>query len=52
MQKGKVIEVRGFGTDNKKMTCRGYTIFEGDIDLKTFYETVKLVNEEFRGLFN
>lgn len=26
-KKGKSIEVRGFGIDNKKMTCSDYTLF-------------------------
>lgn len=36
LEEGEVVEARGFGIDNKKMTCQGYNKFGGDLDLATY----------------
>ena len=45
LKKGTVIEVRGFGIDNKKVTCQSYTIFDGDVDLEMCMTVCQLVRE-------
>jgi len=45
LKKGTVIEVRGFGIDNKKVTCQNYTIFDGDVDLEMCLAVCQLVQE-------
>ena len=42
-----MIEVRGFGADNKKFTCQEFNLFEGDIDLDMFNTTVKYMAEQY-----
>jgi hypothetical protein len=52
LQKGSILDARGFGIDNKTLTCACYNVFDPKLNLKTYNETLRLLNQEFKGLFS
>lgn len=44
-QAGKAIEIRGFGSDQRKITCQGYSMFQDRIDLNMYEDMVHLMSK-------